>query len=259
MSDERFPPDVLRRRRLIAAVILSGAAGLYLVTKGCSGHQPLLQTFANAYAAGDMKALPLDEESSRDAYAVLFATSKVRGLELRNVHWGDAGRLTATYYANVDGAETCGSVTMWIEQERITRIVHDLTVWPESDALADAGQVADKASTLAGIASHTLTEANPLLNGAGPVGIAGAGLAAIALRQTIVRDMPLTECIEASRWLSALGWGTAANNLLAMTGVGLPLAPVVGFIAGAIAWQASSGAGDCVDGPVRIATLRSAS
>lgn len=226
-------------------------------TDRARAHEPLLRQFVQAYEHGDMHALPIDDADARESYAVLFATSAVRSLELRNVRWSDSGRLTADYAATVDGKEAAGSVTMWIENERIARIAHDWTLWPETDstpALADAGQFADKASTVAGIASQTLTESNPLLSGAGSIGLAGAGLALIGYRQLYVRELALSECIASSRWLGAFGWAGGVNNLVAMTGVGLPVAPILGAIAGFIAYE-HIGKADCTDGPVRIARL----
>jgi hypothetical protein len=241
---------------------------LFLLANSCFGATlaPLLRQFVDAYAAGSVADLPLtpgatgNDLNAREEYAILFAMTRTRELTLRNVRWSDGGRVTADYIAKVDGVEHAGSVTLYTAAGGITRIVHDYHTWPESEgpALADAGQIADKATTAAGLATHTLAEANPLLHGVGAGGMLALGAVMIGVRQLAVRALPLSECVEASRWMGAVGWGAGANNAVAMTGVAAPVAPLVGIIAGAIAWHQEY-KGECIDGDVQIAELRSLS
>lgn len=253
---------VLRHCAFSVAICLA----LWSLANQCTGETfaPLLQQFVDAYAAGRAADLPLAPGATgngldaREEYAILFAISHERELSFRNVRWGDAGRVTADYVATVDQVEHAGSVTMYMAAGRITRIVHDYHTWRESEgsALADAGQVADKATTAAGLVSHTLVESNPLLQGFNAGGMLALGAVMVGVRQFVVRDMPLSECIEATRWMGALGWAASVNNAVALTGVAAPVAPVAGLIAGVVAWNQDY-KGECVDGEVQIAEVRS--
>lgn len=240
--------------------------GLFLIAKCCYGatFAPLLWQFIDAYDAGSVEDLGLAPEATanglkaREEYAILFAMTRERDLTLRNVRWSDAGRITADYVAMVDGVEHAGSVTMYAAAGGITRIVHDDHTWPENErpALADAGQVADKATTAFGLASHTVAESNPVLQGINAGGMLALGAVIIGVRQLIVRELPLSECVEATRWMGAVGWGAGVNNALALTGVAAPIAPLAGIIASVIAWDQDY-KGECVDGDVQIAEMQS--
>ena len=130
----------------------------------------------------------------------------------------------------------------------------DDNIYIESDTnLADSGQVADKSTTVVGLATNTVIETNPILASVGGAGIAAAGVGLIALRNTSIKDQSLTECIEASKSLGGLGWGAAANNVLAILGAG-PMALLVGIGSGTAAYKQEY-KGSCVEGPIRFASM----
>lgn len=220
----------------------------------------LLFAFVMAYASGGDMPLSQDATANgvnaRQTYAELFATTTRRDLVLRNVRWNDT-RATADYEASVDGKSYSGSLTAYAEGGKLVRLVHDDTVWQESvGGVVGAGQIVDKGSTAVAMAvAPSGAEMNPALAGFGPAGMLALGAAIAGVQYALVRDLPLSECIEVTRRISAIGWGAGANNMLAMTGVAAPIAPLVGVVVGAVVWNAEY-KGECVDGDIRVREMR---
>lgn len=240
------------------------AAICFALALACVGalayaNEHVVREYVAAYNAGNVSRLPLAEGATQNAsdsalrdHAELFAATKARTLTLRNVRWSDT-RITADYAALVDGRALAGSLTIYVADGRITRLVHDRITWPESELnLADIGQALDKGTTAVALATG-YTEVNPILSGITPAGAVVLGAGIIAARNLVVREMPLSECIEISRWVSAFGWGPGASNLAMMAGAG-PAGWAVGLGCGVIAYHASY-KGSCVDGPVRVAVI----
>jgi hypothetical protein len=246
------------RRRLAASLRVVATSAFALVSSAAfAQHEPMLRQYLAAYAAGDIAALPFTADAAdngldaRRVHADLFAQTADRSLTLHRVRWNDT-RITADYTAHVDGADHAGSVTLYAEEGRIARIVHDEVQWAESAGYwSDAGQLADKGSTVVAMQAGA-TELNPILAATGPAGAVAMAAGMVALRQTVIKDRPLSECVAISRILGSGGWGLAASNLAVLAGSAA--APVVGLVAAALFYQADY-KGECVDGEVRIAEL----
>lgn len=245
-------------RRCATLFALLTALAAYALS--VNAHEQMLREFIAAYDTGDLARLPLAEGATENVsdsalrdHQELFATTRQRQLTLKNVRWNDK-RITADYHLTVDGRPMSGSVTFYAENHLITRIVHDPTIWPESETnLADTGQALDKGTTAIALAGGGFAEANPLFGGIGPGAALAIGTAVIAMRNVLVRDLPLSECIEQSRAFGAAGWGAGVNNLIMMAGGG-PAALLVGIVGGVIAWNQNY-KGACVDGPIRAVSL----
>ena len=57
----------------------------------------------------------------------------------------------------------------------------------------------------------------------------------IGVRRLVVSHLPLSECVEATRWMGPVGWGAGVNNALMLTGVAAPMGPLAATIASVIA------------------------
>lgn len=255
----------MKRMRLLTACCLAWAAGVFCALALSSFAEPdhagTLSRFIVAYQFGDVDSLPLaagatqnQSDDARGDYARFFAESTARDLVLRNVRWDDE-RITADFEATVDGDVSAGSLTMYADGDRITRIVHEpLTLAEGGGYWADAGQATDKLSTAYALAQAGFVESNPLLPGLTSAGAVGLGVVHIAARNVWVRNMPLVECEQVTRVLSTVGWGAGLHNVVLIAGGSA--APLVGIAAALVAWLAPSYKAECVDGPVRVAELR---
>jgi hypothetical protein len=222
----------------------------------------LLQRLVSAYNAGDVSALPLapaatlNGEEARSRFAAQFAKAPQRLLLLQLVRCS-ATRCTANYYQAAGPDLIAGSLTAYLnEQGLIERLVQDNKLWPagSSQLPVDAGQLADKVSTAAALASG-IREANPLLQSASPAGIVGLGAVMVGARHTWVRNLPLSECIEVTRMLAATGWAGGVNNGLILAGLATPVAPVLGAAAGIATWRGNY-RDECTDNEFQVAEIR---
>jgi len=238
--------------KLLLALIL-------LILLNAFAFEDMLQQFVDGYKAGDVSMLPLSDNAktrsgynARDIYGDLFHSSFERAIQFRNVRWNDE-RITADYYANVDGEKSSGSMIMFVRDRKITKINHDWKVQEESEiSVADIGQAGDKVSTAIAIGTGLAQEANPLLAGFGPAGFLILGAGVISGRNAALKseNVSMEQCISSSRFIGTIGWGATGSNLLAMAGAG-PVGLLGGLVAGAIASQQNY-KGDCVSGPVRF-------
>jgi hypothetical protein len=244
---------------------------LILLVFSCltQAHEKLLENFLNGYAHGNTTQMGISADtkinssktaSAVDVYQLFFSTTTTRALEFRNVHWNDV-RITADYYALAqglaDGKKTQGSITLIVDKDdHITHIYHNYEVYAESTSnVSDTGQAADKLSTIAAISTGAGVEANPALAGFGPVGFVALGVGMIAIRNGTARTDSLESCIASSRGVGTFGWGAAGNNVAVLVGlgpIGIPVALVSGIVA-----HGKNYKGDCVDGPIRIASIKS--
>lgn len=218
-----------------------------------AGNDNIVRKFLDSYKAGDIKLMPTDSQDVIDTYGSFYHRSKNRAIRLENVRWSDT-RITADYYAKVDDVDTQGSLTIFVKDDKITKMVHDHNIYKESSTnVADAGQAADKGTTVVALSSGGMVEANPVLSGLSAAGIAGVGAGVVALRKSNVKTQSLGECIETSRLYGGVGWGAASNNILALIGLG-PAALLFGIGSGTAAYKQEY-KGSCVEGPVRISSI----
>ena len=227
---------------------------LLFVSYNISAHEQILREYLDAYRKGDVAGLPMTD-TLQEGYFFQFQKTHDRKLTLKNVRWSEH-RITADYYSDIDGKKCQGSMTLWIKDNNlIYKIIADDKVHEETKNtnLADTGQAADKASTVAVIATGAGHEANPALASFGPAGFVALGAGMIAMRQGIVKDKSLGECMSSSKFIGAVGWGTAGNNMLVLVGMG-PFGLLGGVAAGAVAANQEY-KNDCVEGPVRIASM----
>jgi hypothetical protein len=241
------------------------AIALTIFSCSITAHEKTIQQFLTGYAHGDTKQMGIGADtkinssktaSAVDIYQMYFLNTKTRSLEFRNVHWNDV-RITADYYVLTDGKKSQGSITLIVDKdEHITHIYHNYEVYSESTSnVSDTGQAADKISTIAAISTGAGVEANPALAGFGPAGFVALGVGMIAVRNGTTRTGSLQECIASSRNIGTFGWGAAGNNaavLLGLGPIGIPAALISGITA-----HSKNYKGDCVDGPIRIASISS--
>lgn len=195
------------------------------------------------------------KEAAEDSYQELFLKSQNRQLNLRDVHWKDH-RITADFYATVDGVHSQGSLTIFTDDlDQLTRIESNHTVFKAShEHSADAAQMADKVTSAVAVGGHAGSEMNPLMAGLGPIGFIAVGGGMVAMRQGLQHNESLHACISGSQSMGGFGWGAATNNMMAMAGLG-PLAVIGGIGAGSLSYTQTNYKGDCEEGPMRFLSL----
>lgn len=181
-----------------------------------------LEVFAEAYRDGVAF-------TEREDYAHVYATTTARELSFpRQVRERD--RIIAQYSVQLVKASgepytERGFAIFYLEGERIVYLENAIATGEEWD-LATAGQLADVATTAAGVAAG-LTEANPIVGSV--IGSPVGWLAFIGLKlgiANVANGAAVEDCIAAKQAAAGLGWGASAWN------VGVMLAnPVVGAVA----------------------------
>jgi hypothetical protein len=253
-----------RERSLMAALIVPLLLIVLCIPFKAFAHEELMRAYVIAYNAGDVAGIdsllaPGATENKSDSalrdHAEFFSSTKEHTLVLRNLRWNDT-RITSDYDVVVDGKHLVGSATFYVKDEKITRIVHAKQHWAESQDthLADGGQLLDKGTTAVALSTGGFTEANPMLPGLTTGGAVALAAVTIGARQLVVKDLPLGDCVDWSRGLGTVGMTAGVSNLLIMAGLSGPAAPIVGVIAGIVAWNQNY-KGECVDGDVRVAQI----
>ncbi|HET9650654.1 MAG TPA: hypothetical protein VFP36_00610 [Usitatibacter sp.] len=190
----------------------------------------------------DSRAGPIDEWAKDYAAGTAFAGEKpwdelYRGttdrefVVRREVREDDV--VTVLYEAgvtSVDSGERStqhGVAVYYLRGEKVVA-VEFTSLEGESYDLAVAGQVADVATTAAGLAAG-FSEGNPALSGAAsPAGLAVLLAVKVALARS-ADDEPVHQCIASRQVTAGFGWGAAAWNVGLMLG-----GPALG-LAGALA------------------------
>lgn len=115
------------------------------------------------------------------------------------------------------------------------KVVHWYEKGRKTD-MAEAGQLADVSTTVAGLAMGA-AESNPL------------GLAVLPAKYVLnnyVEEMTYDQCKQGKAWLGAFGWGPAATNLVTLAAGSLnPAGLVIGALAGMWGYQEGAASGHC--------------
>lgn len=141
----------------------------------------------------------------------------------------DPDAIIATYEKRrtLDGVEEIerGIAALYVRDGKVYHLERSPT---EGVDLALTGQMADIGTTAAGMAAG-FAEANPVIAGAGPVGLAAIiGLKMWASQS--MNDLPLLSCIGEKQSVSQIGWSLSAWNLGALL-----IHPAAGLAMAAIA------------------------
>lgn len=208
-------------RRFLYAALISWALAILTAFVGVA-NASLADDWAKGYREGtsfkQYESYQWVYDSTRDRDFVLLRQTQ------------DEGVIIAEYLASWTSMQTDarqsehGYVVFYLVDGEIYTEEH--TPIHSTIDMAMAGQVADIASTGAGLAAG-LSEANPI--GGSPGGL--VALMAIKLASPWIADqMSFRYCVEAREGLSAFGWGAAAWNL-GMIAAGPALAIVGAIVA----------------------------
>lgn len=233
--------------RFLALVVSVFALILFVATIEANA-SPVAQEFVNGYNAGHITNFADDCEDKKlpcsEVYEEFLGKNKDAKISLTDVYYDDQ-RTIATFHAN--GLD--GTMTMWTDDGRITRIEHENVVYPQlaNYHIADLGQVADGVTTAVAI-SKGFVEGNPVR----PDSVGGNMLFSggiIGVRHLAKRYLPIGGCMYVSQVAGAAGWaGGTWNGLHALAGVAAPIAIPVAIIAGIAAYALPDYRAECLPG-----------
>lgn len=220
---------------------------ILLVLSYCSISEasPVAQEFVNGYNRGQITNFAADCTDNRlpcdEVYREYLQRNAGVQIHLSHVYYSDR-RVVADFDAN----GKTGTMTMWTDGDKITRIYHENEVYENTSDrhIADAGQAADGLSTAINLSTGDFSEANPF-RPSSAVGNLAFSAGIIGIRHYVKENVGVGQCIQVSKALSAAGWAGAAGNLTQLAGATLGLAIPLAIIAGGIAYMQNY-KGECV-------------